>query len=399
VRYPSTPAAVAGAVPRSYSFDGPIGAYQNTATNEVMLFPGMRRGGRAVYGFSVTNPDQPRLMWSINNTMTDYASLGQTWSMPRVSRIKGSVDPVLIMGGGYDPASEDANPAAATTLGRGVYVINIRTGARLGWIPTEYSVPADVSIIDSDGDGYVDRAYLVDARAQLYRLDIEAADGAARAPADWRITKIAAMNDGAGGTTGTRKVFFAPDVVLTRNYSAILFGTGDREKPLTGTTNDRFFLVKDTRVAKGEPTSVSLITEASLTMIGSEGATTDEQGCAYALATNGEKVINQPITFGGITYFSTNRPLPAGGGSCARSQSRAYQLPLVCQAPTYRNLVGDGLPPSPVVGYVDVGGGKLVPFVIGGGGETNSSIEGERARIVIPAKRKRSFWFMENRDR
>ena len=187
--------------------------------------------------------------------------------------------------------------------------------------------------------------------------------------------------------------------MLTRNYWAILFGTGDREKPLTTTSNDRFFLVKDTRVAKGEPTSVTLITEAALTMIGTDGATSDEQGCAYALATNGEKVINQPITFGGITYFSTNRPLPPGPGSCTRSQSRAYQLPLVCQVPTYRNLIGDGLPPSPVVGYVDVGGGKLVPFVIGGGGETNSSIEAERARIPIPAKRKRSFWFMENRDR
>ena len=207
------------------------------------------------------------------------------------------------------------------------------------------------------------------------------------------------MNDGTGGTDGTRKVFFAPDAVLTRNYSAILFGTGDREKPLTTTSNDRFFLVKDTRVAKGEPTAVTLITEAALTMIGTDGATSDEQGCAYALATNGEKVINQPITFGGITYFSTNRPLPPGPGSCTRSQSRAYQLPLVCQVPTYRNLIGDGLPPSPVVGYVDVGGGKLVPFVIGGGGETNSSIEAERARIPIPAKRKRSFWFMENRDR
>ena len=100
VRYPSTPAAVAGAIPRNYYFDGPIGAYQNTSTNEVLLFPGMRRGGRAIYGFNVTNPDQPRLMWSINNTMTDYASLGQTWSMPRISRIKGSTDPVLIMGGG-----------------------------------------------------------------------------------------------------------------------------------------------------------------------------------------------------------------------------------------------------------------------------------------------------------
>ena len=399
VRYPSTPAAVAGAIPRGYTFDGPIGAYQNTATNEVLLFPGMRRGGRAIYGFNVTNPDQPRVMWSINNTMTDYASIGQTWSMPRISRIKGSTDPVLIMGGGYDPSAEDASPAAATTLGRGVYVINMRTGARLGWLATDDSVPADVSIVDSDGDGYVDRVYVVDVRAQLYRIDIEDALGVERPVSSWAITKIAAMNDGVGGTSGTRKVFFAPDVVITRNYSAILFGTGDREKPLTGTTNDRFFLIKDTRVAKGEPTTVTLLTEAALTMIGAEGATTDEQGCAYALASNGEKVINQPITFGGITYFSTNRPLPAGAGNCTRSQSRAYQLPLVCQVPTYRTLVGDGLPPSPVVGYVDVGGGRLVPFVIGGGGETNSSIEGERARIPIPAKRKRSFWFMENRDR
>jgi len=405
VRYPSTPSAVTTAVSRNYSFDGPIGAYQYTAAgatvpSEVMIFPGMRRGGRAIYALNVTNPDQPRLMWRINNTMTDYTTIGHTWSMARVARVKSSTDPVLIMGGGYDAAAEDVSPAVASTLGRGVYVINMRTGARLAWLPTDYSVPADVSIVDSDGDGYVDRVYVVDVRAQVYRIDIEPADGSARAASSWVITKIGALNDGTGGTNGTRKIFFAPDVVLTRNYSAILFGTGDREKPLTSATNDRFFLIKDSRVAKGDPAGpVTLITEAALTAIGADGATTDEQGCSYSLAANGEKVINQPITFGGVTYFSTNRPLPPGEGSCSRSQSRAYQLPLVCKVPTYRNLVGDGLPPSPVVGYVDVGGGKLVPFIIGGGVESNSAIEAERARIPIPAKRKRSFWFMENRDR
>ncbi len=178
---PSTPAVLAGAIPRNYYFDGPIGAYQNTATNEVLLFPGMRRGGRAIYAFNVTNPDRPRLLWRINHTMADYASLGQTWSMPRISRIKGSTDPVLIMGGGYDPAAEDASPAGVSTVGRGVYVINMRTGARLGLIATDYSVPADVSIVDSDGDGYVDRVYVVDVRAQFYRIDIEDAVGCAAA--------------------------------------------------------------------------------------------------------------------------------------------------------------------------------------------------------------------------
>ena len=66
IRYPSTPAAVTGAIPRNYYFDGPIGAYQNTATNEVLLFPGMRRGGRAIYAFNATDPDRPRLLWRIN---------------------------------------------------------------------------------------------------------------------------------------------------------------------------------------------------------------------------------------------------------------------------------------------------------------------------------------------
>lgn len=400
VRYPSTPLANVTARPRNYYFDGPIGAFQNTASGEVVIYPTMRRGGRAVYAFNVSNPDQPRFMWKINETSSGFASLGQTWSMPRVSRVKGRIDPVLIMGGGYDNVAEDASPAGTTTLGRGVYIMNIRTGERLGWLPTDHSVPADVTVIDSDGDGYVDRAYVVDVRAQLYRVDIEDAAGNPREPHAWVITKLAALNDSSTGLVGSRKVFYAPDAVITRNYTALLLGTGDREKPLSTVSNDRFFVIKDPRVAKGEPPSVTLITEASLAEVSSANtAGRDPEGCAYALATNGEKVINQPITFGGITYFSTNRPLPPSSGSCNRAQNRSYQMPLVCRNPTSRNLVGDGLPPSPVVGYVDVGRGKLVPFVIGGANDKNSAIEASRANIPIPAKRRRSYWFMENRDR
>ncbi len=399
VRYPGTSSSNTTATARNYFFDGPIGAYQNTVSGEVMIFAAMRRGGRSVYAFNVSNPDQPKLLWRISNLNTDYGSIGQTWSMPRVAMVKGRSDPVLIMGGGYDNGAEDQSPAGSTTIGRGVYVIDIRNGNRLAWLPTDYSVPADVSVVDTDGDGYVDRAYVVDVRAQLYRIDMENAAGDARTPSNWVITKIGALNDGTGGLNGTRKVFFAPDVVLTRNYAAVLLGTGDREKPLTGTTNDRFYTIKDAKVSKGEPSSVTLLTDSMLVAMGTTNAGLDPEGCYLAFASNGEKVINQPITFGGITYFSTNRPLPPGGGSCSRAQSRAYQVPLICRSPTYRNLVGDGLPPSPVVGYVDVGRSKLVPFVIGGPNDKNSAIEVNRAEILVPGKRKRSYWFMDNRDR
>jgi type IV pilus assembly protein PilY1 len=400
VRYPSTPSANVSARSRDYFFDGPIGAFQNTATAEVSIFAGMRRGGRAVYAFNVNNPDQPRLLWTINPARSGYGALGQTWSMPRITRVKGRSDPVVVMGGGYDNSAEDVSPAGMTTRGRGVYIADMRTGDRLGWLPTDYSVPADVTLIDSDGDGYVDRAYVVDVRAQVYRVDIEDSAGNPLEPQSWAITKIAALNDSSTGLNGSRKVFFAPDAVITRNYTALLLGTGDREKPLTTATNDRFFVIKDTRVSKGAPPSVSLITEASLAEVSAANtAGRDPEGCAYALATNGEKVINQPITFGGITYFSTNRPLPPSAGSCSRAQNKSYQMPLVCRNPRSTTLIGDGLPPSPVVGYVDVGRGKLVPFVIGGANDKNSAIEASRANIPIPAKRRRSYWFMENRDR
>jgi type IV pilus assembly protein PilY1 len=397
IRYPSTLGADARA--RDYFFDGPIGLYQNVLSSEVIIFTSMRRGGRALYGFDVSNPDQPRILWQVSNTTTGYETLGQTWSMAKVAPVKGRADPVLLMGGGYDAVAEDSLPAGTTTAGTGVYVMDMRTGARLAFLPTDFSVPSDVSVIDIDGDGFVDRAYVVDVRAQLYRIDIEGNEGELRAPTAWRITKIAALNEGTGGITGARKVFYAPDIVLTRDYLAILLGTGDREHPLLAATNDRFFLIKDSKVSKGEPSSVTLITEAQLTGIntGTDPAA-DPEGCYYALASNGEKVINQPITFGGLTYFSTNRPV-FDSNACSRAESRAYQLPLVCKPPRYRNLVGDGLPPSPVVGYVDVGGGKLVPFVIGGPNDNNSAIEASRAQVLVPGKRRRTYWYIENRDR
>ncbi len=397
VKYPSTTGS--GALPRNYFFDGPIGAYQNTVTGQAMIFVGMRRGGRTVYAFDVSNPDQPRLKWSIGPSDSNYAEIGQTWSMPRVAMLKGRTEPVLIMGGGYDATAEDASSAGTTTMGRGLYVIDISNGNRIARLATDYSVPADVSVLDSDGDGYVDRVYVADVRAQLYRIDIENASGDPISPGSWPVTKIAALNDGSGGLSGTRKVFFAPDIIMTRNYTALLMGTGDREKPLTTSTNDRFYVIKDSKITKGAPAAATPITDAVLAGLGTDGAGTDPEGCAYSFATNGERVINQPITFGGITYFSTNKPLPPGAGSCSRSQSRSYQVPLICRPPTFRNLVGDGLPPSPVVGYVDVGRGKLVPFVIGGPNDKNSSIEVNRANILIPGKRKRSYWFMDNRDR
>jgi type IV pilus assembly protein PilY1 len=258
-------------------------------------------------------------------------------------------------------------------------------------------------LLDTDGDNLVDRGYLVDVRANVYRIDIEDASGTPYGTDsfNWKITKLAEF----GHEDPSRRVFFAPDVVRTGKYIALMLGTGDREQPLKTDTNDRFFIMKDRNVAKGQPASVTVLKDtdtAKVVEVGPNALANDPEACYVKMTDKGEKVINQPVTFGGVTYFSTSRP-STGGKTCSTILSKAYQVPLVCQKPTVTELVGDGLPPSPVVGYVEVTGAdgkdKVVPFVIGGPNTKKSAIEVGRPNLSIPGNRKRSYWFMRNQDR
>ena len=239
----ATRSASDGSMPKDYGMDGPIGIYtrytsSGSTLSEAFIYPTMRRGGRSVYAFDVSAKDTPTLMWKITGGAGgDYDKLAQTWSTPKAIPLpaKAGVHPALLfMGGGYDPAEDTNN---SSDIGNVVYVINGRTGSRIAAFPTDYSVPSDVTVIDSSGDGVPDRAYVADVRGNLYRIDIP--DGDLLASDTWasvQAVKIASL----GG-----KVFYAPDVVVTNKFVAVLLGTGDREKPLMVSTSDNFFVVKD----------------------------------------------------------------------------------------------------------------------------------------------------------
>ncbi|MGT2434290.1 hypothetical protein ACU4HD_46535 [Cupriavidus basilensis] len=54
---------------------------------------------------------------------------------------------------------------------------------------------------------------------------------AGSAPANWTLTLFATLG-GAANTNNARKFFYAPDVVPTASFNAVMAGTGDREHPL-----------------------------------------------------------------------------------------------------------------------------------------------------------------------
>ena len=104
---------------RPYGLDGPLSVWRDDANDNLIvdagdsafLFVGMRRGGNSFYALDVSNPDNPKLAWTITggeNGSAGFESMGQSWSRltPVKMFINGSEKDVLIFGGGYDTVQD-----------------------------------------------------------------------------------------------------------------------------------------------------------------------------------------------------------------------------------------------------------------------------------------------------
>ncbi len=411
--------------PKAYGMDGPIGVYalySNADTlSKAYIYPTMRRGGRSVYALDVTSRTDPKFKWKITGGVTaGFEKLAQTWSMPKAVVTKPRATdpaqpaPILIMGGGYDPA-EDQN--SSSNIGNAIYILNGETGAVIKEFSTAFSVPSDATVVDVNGDGEPDRAYVADIRGGLYRIDFPTT-GSLLASDTWASTSAVKIADVG---TGGRKVFFAPDAIVTKNFVAVLLGTGDREKPLLVETpanpanplpqeTDRFALIKDTVEANAPVTTA--LTLSDLTQVGRvrsdmtvevlNAGVNDPQGCYLSLSPS-EKVVNAPFSIAGATYFGTNRPKPQNAASCSADLGQAftYQFPLFCGVPKAPTAIeGGGLPPSPVGGIVTIEvDGKQIqkPFIIGGSGP--SPFDVDEPKPPIPPIRTRQTWRIDNSNR
>ncbi len=294
---------LASAEKKDYFVDGPPGTFQllkaDGTIDKAYLYLTMRRGGRFIYAIDVSVPTAPVFMWRKSFSDSEFDELGQTWSLPKVALVKGYANPVLIFGGGYDPA-EDDEPPSTRTMGRGVYVLDAKSG-ELVWKATigdvnacgvtgvtltngaaqaacqlmgmTHSIPSDIAIMDRNLDGKSDRLYFGDMGGNVWRVDFES--DVLNTPEYWRATKVAALGclTGTCPSSGTtpRKFLFPPSVLNFGNtgvpgsYDALLLGSGDREHPLRNTTNlqssyyvtNRFYMIKDT-LTKVTPSSAEL---------------------------------------------------------------------------------------------------------------------------------------------
>ncbi len=347
--------ANAPGAPHPYSMDGAPAAWFNDsnfngtieAGERVILYFGMRRGGKKYYAMDVTNPESPQLLWTIDKS-GDFAELGLTFSTPRIGKVKtgSGARPALIFGGGYD-VNKDDRLAIGTddSEGNAIFVVDAETGALIwkargaggGSSATVFehaalvdSIPSTLTIADTDGDTYTDRIYVGDTGGNVWRADLAGAG-----PADWKLTLLATLGRHAPlppDKLEDRRFFHRPDLVPTKDaygpFDAVLIGSGDRADPLDkgGTASNYFYMIKDRHVLPGTgvdsvigPADLGDVTDNCL-QVGS--CVIDLTiGWQLQLVDFGEKVLATPVTIDGQVFFTTY--LPNGGvaaSACAPSE-------------------------------------------------------------------------------
>jgi Tfp pilus tip-associated adhesin PilY1 len=300
----------------------------------------------------------PAVLWEISDrgdrdsgtSGAGYADMGETWSKPGIGRVKicpnggcsetekGVDRYVAVFGGGFD--RERLN-----RRGNWLYMVDVETGHVLyransscgvnggvSCVPFG-SMPAPPSVLDLNGDGYLDRVYIGDMKGQMWRVDVSDLRWASTVPSDRWANKLAFDVGSATPfllfrapqpnplTTPPNQfhAIYQASVVFSAagNALGIGFGTGDRDDILAGidpvslTYAQRFYVVFD----RGNTTT---LTEADLTLLPTTvdpAQTTSASGWVLRFgASGGERLITDPIALQGYLFFSTFSPFPPGTG-------------------------------------------------------------------------------------
>jgi type IV pilus assembly protein PilY1 len=315
-------------------------------TDKKILVFGLRRGGdiltksNCYVALNITNPTSPQFLWmitpdkivkgTVSTPSTAYSELGQTWSNPQIGKIDDGTTSgqwVMFIGGGYDNYNQDKeNPFTdvADSYGRAVYIVNIQDGSLVKRFSVAedttmtYSIPSDISRVDVNGDGKIDRLYVGDVAGRVWRFDITGSN-----KNNWT-GKMVFRSNPSTAVTNLRKMFYPPDVTLENDayagdYEMLFFGTGDREHPSDKTIVNRLYGVKVKNPS-------IIYTEDDLydatDNILQDGNDTDKAAALVQLKsksgwfirfepdTAGEKSLSTPVVFYRTAYFTTFTPSP-----------------------------------------------------------------------------------------
>lgn len=375
-----------------YGIDGNLTIWKRDTDNDgepdkTYAFFGLRRGGRAYYGFDLTKKNDPRLLWRITENSTGFGRLGEAWSKPTLAKMRtksgdDGLRDVLVFGGGYDARKdiEDHTDREADQMGTEVYIVDALSGQLLwslrggdhlsgggqvsGANALKHSVPGDIRVLDMDRNGALDRLYFADTGGNVWRVDMsDVFDTSSSTSYNYskaRLTHFAAL----GGASGDlRKFFYEPDVALMmyqgKPVMTISLGSGYRTHPLSEFINDRFYVLRDPHAYDPMPLNFTTLTNEQLVNVNSLSQSfvvSGAKGWYFDLPEPHEKVLAPAVTFLNKVVFTTFAKDAAGVGfdeqcEVRKNAARAYVLDLFTGKAVADLQRNGGNDRSVIVGY------------------------------------------------
>lgn len=312
--------------------------------DEVMLYMGMRQGGKQIYALDVTDYKKPQLKWTISGGIPgdNFEKLGQTWSAPLKTTVQigdgqggsAQIKDVLIFGGGYDPALDTpaagdtiaAGPATrqSSNIGNAIFMVDANDGDLL-WMASnslpagtpgltlsdmKYSIPSDLSLVDYNRDGIMDYIVVGDTGGQVWRIDFRANQPLTNMAMGSLLASVADDTP-----AGNRRFFNEADLSIVNHGGALKLaigiGSGDKANPLNSEVADRFYMVFS------EYPMTSPAAPLPIRSFINRTANTENPGLkSWWLdfpANTGEKVLSSSITLNNTVVFSTFAPNMSNG--------------------------------------------------------------------------------------
>jgi type IV pilus assembly protein PilY1 len=240
----------------------------------------------------------------------------------------------------------------------------------------KYSIPATPTIVDADGDGFIDTVYIGDLGGNMWRFNFcKAADmpncGISGQTVNWTGRRLY--------NSATAQPVFQRAAVATDNQQNqwVFWGTGNKETPKDTATHDALYAMKD----NDRSTTYTIGNLKNISTSGSYGTSETADGFYISLPGTGEKVLSDPAVFGGVVYFTTYTPPTGSGDLCLQGGTSAlYAIGYTSGDGRFGGAarstsLGAGIASSPLIS-MRPGGSNVADMYVttsGGGGVTAST--------------------------
>ncbi|MEI7672097.1 MAG: PilC/PilY family type IV pilus protein, partial [Deltaproteobacteria bacterium] len=332
------------------------------------------------YAMDLTDSLNPAYLWHLNFTSvtTEAPYLGDPWSKMMIGRVRVKESGaemekwVGFIGAGYN-GSDCTGSGTCDTRGKGFFVVDLTTG-NIIWSYThqnnaamDYSLPASPAIADTDGDGFIDTAYVGDLGGNMWRFtfcrdqDQDSSGnlncGISGQTVNWSGGKFF---DATVGTGNSKSIYTL--AAVTKDGSGniwVYWGTGNKIAPTAKTgIQEYFYALKDGRPST--PYNAGNVTTLTDDSTSTYSSSNGNVGFRIQLAGSdtGEKILADSTAFGGVVYFTSYTP-SAGTDACNQSgDAKLYGInyttgggviPDTSGALVRSKTIGSGIPSAPVI--------------------------------------------------